>query len=158
MVIYAGNIKIFNLYGVIKMLDYVIDATIKYVEQMPKECRKKFGQFFTSKETAIFMAELFDIPKNKDSISILDPGAGSGILAVALIERLQKYSAIKNIELTCYENDSNIQDLLKKNLHWVSEHTSVKISYKVIKGNYILDLREIIQKINLIWLLVIRRI
>ena len=32
---------------------------------MPKSQRKKYSQFFTSKETAIFMAELFDILDKK---------------------------------------------------------------------------------------------
>ena len=43
-----------------KIIDYVIESTNKYIEQMPKEIRKKNGQFFTSKETALFMASLFD--------------------------------------------------------------------------------------------------
>ena len=70
------------------MIDYVIDTTSKYVEKMPKSLRKAYGQFFTSKETAVFMAELFEIPKNQHVISVLDPGAGSGILSAALIDQL----------------------------------------------------------------------
>lgn len=31
-----------------KIIDYVIESTNKYIEQMPKEIRKKNGQFFTS--------------------------------------------------------------------------------------------------------------
>lgn len=61
---------------------------------MPKAMRKKYGQFFTSKETAMFMAELFDISQNKSELKILDPGAGSGILSVALIERLDRKSVV----------------------------------------------------------------
>lgn len=38
-----------------KIIDYVIESTNKYIEQMPKKIRKKNGQFFTSKETALFM-------------------------------------------------------------------------------------------------------
>lgn len=44
------------------MLDSAIRATAEYIGHMPKSQRKKYGQFFTSKETAAFMAELFDIP------------------------------------------------------------------------------------------------
>ena len=40
-------------------IDYVVTSTTKYIEQMTKAQRKKYGQFFTSKETAVFMAELF---------------------------------------------------------------------------------------------------
>lgn len=55
---------------------------------MPKEQRKKYGQFFTSKEIAVFMSGLFSITENKNWLTILDPGTGSGILSAALIERL----------------------------------------------------------------------
>ncbi len=42
------------------MIDYVTTATTKYIEQMPKAQRKSTVNF-TSKETAVFMAELFDL-------------------------------------------------------------------------------------------------
>ena len=71
------------------ILDHVTDTTYKYIEQMPKAERKAYGQFFTSRETAMFMADLFSMPVGKAEVSILDPGAGSGILSAALIERLQ---------------------------------------------------------------------
>ena len=33
-----------------KLLDYVINKTNEYIENMPKSLRKRYGQFFTSKE------------------------------------------------------------------------------------------------------------
>ncbi|MDD3586829.1 MAG: Eco57I restriction-modification methylase domain-containing protein [Thermoguttaceae bacterium] len=119
------------------MIDYVLQTTTEYIGRMSKSLRKKSGQFFTSKETAVFMADLFHIP-NQKKISILDPGAGSGILAVALIERLQTISFVEEIELICYENDSNVLDLLKSNLNWVCKQSAKRISYFIIADNYIL--------------------
>ena len=123
----------------IKMIDHVFAATVKYIDCMPKAKRKKYGQFFTSKETAVFMAELFSIPKGSHSISILDPGAGSGILSVALLERLESNAEIDSIELVCYENDANIVDLLRSNLAWARTHSTKDISVTVITDNYILS-------------------
>ena len=40
------------------LLDFTIQTTNQYIDQIPKSQRKKYGQFFTSKETAIFMADL----------------------------------------------------------------------------------------------------
>ena len=40
------------------MMDEIIESTDKYVALRTKEERKKIGQFFTSKETANFMAKL----------------------------------------------------------------------------------------------------
>ena len=121
------------------MIDYVTTATTKYIEQMPKAQRKKYGQFFTSKETAVFMAELFDLQSVLGPVSILDPGAGSGILSTALIERMQRVASITKIELVCYESDTNILELLRSNLDWVCDHATKKIKYKIISDNYILS-------------------
>lgn len=120
------------------MIDYVYQRTSEYIDRMPKSLRKKYGQFFTSPETAAFMAGLFEVPQQK-TISILDPGAGSGILSAALIERLQDESQIEEISLVCYENDSNILELLSSNLAWLSNNSDKKISYQIIADNYILS-------------------
>ena len=90
------------------MLDCIIERTNKYIDSMPKKERKRYGQFFTSKETAHFMADLYNIPDNKIKVSILYAGSGSGILSCTLIERLEQVDSIQTIELTCYENDDNI--------------------------------------------------
>lgn len=43
------------------MLEKIIENTNKYIDSMPKKERKKYGQFFTSIETARYMADLFEI-------------------------------------------------------------------------------------------------
>ena len=120
------------------MLSYVAQATAAYIDCMPKEQRKEYGQFFTSAETARFMASLFDIPE-QEAVSILDPGAGSGTLSAALIERLQTVDAVKEIHLTCYENSPNVLPLLRKNLTWVAANSRINVVYNIITGNYILS-------------------
>ena len=117
------------------MLDCIIERTNKYIDDMPKKDRKKYGQFFTSKETARFMAGLYTIPENLSKVRILDAGAGSGILSCALLERLERMASVQTIELTCYENDDNILGLLRENLHTYQENT---------KKEAILSLRNMI--------------
>lgn len=46
------------------MLEKIIELTNLYIESMPKKERKKYGQFFTSMETARFMAGLYEEPKD----------------------------------------------------------------------------------------------
>ena len=53
------------------------------------------------------MAGLFNILEGCIEISVLDPGAGSGILSIALLERLDTLS-VKKVNLVCYENDDKI--------------------------------------------------
>lgn len=121
------------------LIDFVVQVTDKYIDEMPKTQRKKYGQFFTSKETAVFMAELFDVPTNKTHLRILDAGAGSGVLSVALIERLQSMPQIQYVHLVCYENDPKIIGLLKKNLKWVAGQSTLHLDYEIREENYILS-------------------
>ncbi|MBO5560831.1 MAG: N-6 DNA methylase, partial [Firmicutes bacterium] len=112
------------------LIDYAVKSTTAYIENMPKSLRKNYGQFFTSKETAQFMASLFDIPKDKSEITVLDPGAGSGILSIALLDRLREYD-ISAVELVCYENDEKVIELLRKNLDYMTEHLNYKLNYYI---------------------------
>ena len=93
------------------MLDYVIKLTDKFIASKPKDARKIYGQFFTSKTTAQFMVSMFNIPQ-KNIVRILDPGAGTGILSIALIESIdQLHKTIDEVELTCYETNDDIKCL-----------------------------------------------
>ena len=44
-----------------RILDKVVDKTKAFLERVPKNRRKKKGQFFTSIETAEYMAGMFDL-------------------------------------------------------------------------------------------------
>lgn len=124
-----------------KLVSYVVAQTNSYIKSMPKTLRKSYGQFFTSAETAVFMASLFKIPRKK-SLTILDPGAGAGILSAALIERLLRDKYVESIELVCYENDKNILEQLRSNLAWIQHNSNKKVSYDIIKDNYILSQKK----------------
>lgn len=119
------------------MLEKIIELTNLYVESMPKKERKKYGQFFTSMETARFMANLYEIPTGRSCVTVLDAGAGSGILSCAFIEWIEQFDNITDIELICYENDENVSGLLKKNLEYCKNYSTKKIKYSVRTENYI---------------------
>jgi len=118
------------------MLDYVLEKTEQYLCSKTKAEKKKIGQFFTSKETAQFMASLFSVP-SKEVISILDPGAGTGILSAALLERLQGIDGISEIRLTCYENEPKTSELLNNNLKHLQSISCIPLSFEVTQDNYI---------------------
>lgn len=117
------------------MLETICQRTNDFISQMPKSLRKEYGQFFTSVETAQFMSSLFEIPQ-KNMISILDAGAGSGILSIALAERVFKDNPNIQIVLTCYENDPNVLPLLEQNLNLVKERFP-QLDFEIYKDNYI---------------------
>ena len=54
------------------MLEKIIELTNLYIDSMPKKERKKYEQLFTSRETAKLMVNLYEIPTNKESVTVLD--------------------------------------------------------------------------------------
>lgn len=121
------------------ILDVIVDNTKLFLEDMPKSVRKKKGQFFTSLETAKYMAELFDTTLLPENVSVCDPGAGTGILSAAIIDRLNKIPSVKTIDLTCYETDTDVQKLLIKNLELMKSMSAKPLEYKLITENYLLS-------------------
>ena len=121
------------------MLDTIILRTEEFLENMPKAIRKKKGQFFTSRETAMFMAGLFDLTSIPQSLEILDPGTGTAILSAALIDRINNETEVKDIHLTCYENDPEVLPILIKNLEYIKANSKIPLSYKLNNDNYIIS-------------------
>ena len=121
------------------MLDYIVAQTDKYIESKPKDERKSLGQFFTSKDTARFMADFFNVPQ-RESIKVLDPGSGSGILSAAVVEVIDRqYPVVKEVELTCYETNSDIIPLLEANIDYLQRTSRIKLTAKINKENYLLS-------------------
>lgn len=120
-----------------KLTTEIYKRTEKFVAQMPKKQRKEYGQFFTVPSTADFMASLASVDFSKDHLSILDAGAGSGILSAAIIEHIRERGFNGEIELTCFETDPNVLPLLEANLGWIDE--TYHIIYSIRTENYILS-------------------
>lgn len=119
------------------MLNHIINITDQYLEEFPKSKRKKIGQFFTSKNTATFMANMFKDDITND-LHVLDPGAGTGILSAALIEKLQDFD-LNSINLVMYENDENILPILESNCKYLIESSKIPLTIDLVKKNFILD-------------------
>lgn len=120
------------------MLDRVISRTAEFLEKMPKAKRKAKGQFFTARETARFMASLFDFSRLADHVEILDPGTGTGILAAAVADRLIEETGVKSIHLTCYENDPEVLSVLQENLEYIKSALPIRFAFTVYPDHYIL--------------------
>lgn len=118
------------------LIDNVFEETLKYLACMPKTKRKIIGQFFTSVETARYMASMFSAPK-KDTLTIVDPGSGSGILAAAAVDRLQNDPIVKHIHITCYETSKDVLPILKSNLSYIKANSATPLKYSIVEENYI---------------------
>lgn len=123
-------------------IDYVISKTLQFLETMPKSNRKKKGQFFTSKETAQYMASLFDLSILPDCVSILDPGAGTGILSAAIVDLLIETSSVKSIHLVAYETDFEVLHILEENMKYIrcdAIKNGIELNYSIISDDYLLS-------------------
>lgn len=101
--------------------------------------RKLKGQFFTPKEVGSFMANLFEI--KRDKIELLDPGAGVGMLSCAFCVRLLNFKKPISINIDAYENDPELIRLLESSLEACKEELEKighKLSYKVFEQDFIL--------------------
>ena len=124
------------------MLNMAVRNTKKLIREKSKEQNIRIGRFFTKKGTAALMSVMCGY-RAADTISILDPGAGTGVLSAALTERLC-LSKIppKTIELTCFENDAMMLPMLEYNLvrlrRRVRHDFGAKLVYKIRTENFIL--------------------
>jgi adenine-specific DNA-methyltransferase len=122
------------------LTDYVEQLTEDYIADSSLKNRKARGQFFTPKEIALFMASMFDI--NGQHFSILDPGAGMGMLSAAFCERLLELDKKVSLLIDAYETDSNLIPYLTKVLKkckLVLEEKGHTLSYRIIDKDFILN-------------------
>lgn len=119
------------------ILSLAYKTTKSFINSRAKSERKAFGQFFTSMITAEFMASLFCIDFDKPSLTILDAGAGTGILSAALVQRIRKQGYTGSISLTIYENDVRVLPILSENLENLKRVADIK--YQIRIDNYILS-------------------
>ena len=117
------------------MLKLAVRNTKKIIRQMTKEAGTRLGRFFTKMDTARQMASAFTFPSQK-SVSVLDPGAGTGILSAAIIEEICLAGGIGEIYLTCYETDPLYLPMLANNLERIRKkarhdyHVKVRVTIR----------------------------
>ena len=94
------------------LVEYAERLSALYSNVLRPTDMKPKGQFFTPKRVSIFMAELFDI--NRDKIILLDPGAGKGVLSASFCEKLLSRKKPVSLEIDAFESDPEIIPLLKR--------------------------------------------
>ncbi|MDR2083751.1 MAG: Eco57I restriction-modification methylase domain-containing protein [Bacteroidales bacterium] len=111
-------------------------ARISSVNRLHKE---EFAQYLTPIEIASFMAKITaKYCMIKDTINILDPGAGSGILSCSLISELKSKNTEININVDAYEIDNSILNELETSYQIIKKYNN--ISYNIINKNFISDI------------------
>ena len=70
------------------MINLAVRNTGKLIREKSKSENIRLGRLFTKKDTARLMAGMLTLDEKKTVYTILDPGAGTGILAAAAIEEV----------------------------------------------------------------------
>jgi adenine-specific DNA-methyltransferase len=122
------------------------EGLVEYAERLSgfysdvlRPTTKHNGQFFTPKQISMFMADLFDI--NRDKITLLDPGAGAGVLSAAFCEKLLSRKKPLSLVIDAFENDLEIIPLLKRVLQECKkelEEKGSKVELNVLPRDFIL--------------------
>ena len=124
------------------MLNLAVRNTNKVIREKSKTENVRLGRSFTKKDAARLMAKLCDIP-SKEIIYVLDPGAGTGILSAAIVEKICRdmYDVAKEIHLDCYENNSDFTPMLKKSLEAIRKKCrrdfGIKLIYKIYEESFL---------------------
>lgn len=109
------------------------------------EERHGLGQFFTPTDLAELIAQEFDAEwasrlNDVGTIRLLDPGAGTGTLGLALLERLLQIGITRPIELITVEIDEHLHEPLRANLEAAREVLANEgrgFSFKIVKGDFL---------------------
>lgn len=112
----------------------------QFISKEPLTKRKGLGQYFTGSKIADFMAKLATLKTPSREISILDAGAGAGILGIFTAYQAAKLGNTK-IQLICYELDIAVLPLLKIHLEEAKEDLKkqdVDFQYEIRSFDFIL--------------------
>lgn len=94
--------------------DYAIRLANLYSEFCEVGIRKTKGQIFTPKQISMFMANMVKTWPN--TIRLMDPGAGTGILAAAFCDHVLGSDKKTTLIIDAYENDPTLLPLLNATL------------------------------------------
>ncbi len=110
--------------------------------------KKQLGQYFTPVEVADFMAAQL-LPRN-ETTRLIDPGAGTGILACAACEYLaSQKQRPPQLMLNVYEIDPNLTVILEKTLSYLAEYLTKKniiFEFKINVEDFILKYAYVLEK------------
>ena len=114
-----------------------------FVSSLSKDEQKSLGQFMTPPPIATFMAQRATTGIFSDVVSVLEPSAGAGILAGAVVqELLRREERPSRIELTLYEIDIRLKPYLRRladRLRRAARDSGVTLSCHIVIGDFLLS-------------------
>ncbi len=114
-----------------------------FVSSLDRDEQKSLGQFMTPPPIARFMAQRAITGLAPEVVSILEPSAGSGVLAAAVVqELLLRDERPRSIKLTLYEVDERLRPYLRRladRLRRAARAADVRLSCHIVIGDFLLS-------------------
>jgi adenine-specific DNA-methyltransferase len=127
--------------------EYADRLGLFYAKKVTQKHKKDTGQFFTPTPIANLMASFCNFTNN--SLRILDPGCGTGILTCALIENLTTLNPnIEFIDCVAYETDSNLIYFFQKTVSYLNKWLQLKgVRFQCLlcMDDFVLDNAKVLQ-------------
>jgi adenine-specific DNA-methyltransferase len=98
------------------------------------DTKKQWGQYFTSTKIAAFMAGLVERPRGR-AVRVLDPGAGTGVLGIALAERLVEERA--RVHLVAVEAEPIAAGHLEESLRVARHRLGDAFSFEILRADFL---------------------
>jgi len=123
------------------LTEFAEEQQVRFQDVTDEATRREYGHFSTPAAVAHRMANMFGtLPSGK--VSLLDAGAGVGILTAAVCERLIRLKKPRDVYVECWETCENAVQLLHETLdHVANELKSVghRFEYKVRSEDFVLE-------------------
>ncbi len=127
------------------MLKMVVRNSKKLIRRMSASEGIRIGRFLTKIDVARGMAQSITYVQ-KNTVCVLDPGAGTGILAAAVVEEICMRGGVSEIYLTCYENDPMFLPMLADNMERMRKRArhdyKVKVRVNVLDADFLTSRHE----------------
>lgn len=111
-----------------------------YSQVTPSSHRKELGQYFTPTAVAYCMADMV-APDYREHLTILDPGAGAGILSAAALERIRDWPAVRSVSVVAFETDPSLCACLEASLEYCRQSLAsigVRLDFRIRPDDFVL--------------------
>ena len=123
------------------MIKSTVLAQVEYLNSKSEKDRKEIGQYFTGAPVSNYMASLFDEDTIPDNVSLLDAGAGAGILTISTaLYCIDKGK--KSVHAVLYEIDDNALEVLSESMEDLKgfiEAQDGQFTYEIRNKDFVLD-------------------
>jgi len=120
------------------LLEFAEAERVAALGGLDSRVQSSLGQFFTPSGAARLIASLVHLPE-VGTLSVLDPGAGTGMLSAALVERVLNERPHLTVELVAVERDPSLIPHLKATLAACEQAGNGQVRTEVIEADFILD-------------------